>query len=81
MILSWIVLGLAATVIAAFVFALRHDPVVGRPEILSQDEKATASDLESLVKAGRKIDAIRYYRELHHCSLVEARDAIENYSR
>lgn len=80
MIFSWIVLGLACAVIAAFIFALRRDPVVSHPEILSQDGKATASDVESLVKAGRQLDAIRCYREIHHCSLVEAKDAIENYS-
>jgi ribosomal protein L7/L12 len=80
MILSWIVLGLAVAVIAAFVFALRRDSVVGHPERLRQEGKATASDIERMVKAGRKIDAIRQYREIHHCSLVEAKDAIENYS-
>ncbi len=81
MMLSWIVFGLAAAVIAAFVFTLRRDPVVSRPGVLPQDEKTTMAGVESLVKAGRKIDAIRQYREIHHCSLVEAKDAIENYSR
>jgi ribosomal protein L7/L12 len=80
MTLSWIVLGLAAALIAAFVFALRRDPVVRHPEILPEDGKGAMSDVERLVKAGRKIDAIRCYREIHHCSLVEAKDAIENYS-
>ncbi|HTR41625.1 MAG TPA: hypothetical protein VMH87_08425 [Pseudomonadales bacterium] len=80
MILSWIILGLAAAVVAAFVFALRRDSIVSRPGILPPDEQATVADVESLVKAGRKIDAIRQYREIHHCSLVEAKDAIENYS-
>jgi ribosomal protein L7/L12 len=80
MILSWIIFGLAVAVIAAFILTLRRDPVVSQPGILSQDGKATASDVESLVKAGRKIDAIRCYREIHHCSLGEAKDAIENYS-
>jgi ribosomal protein L7/L12 len=81
MILSWIVLGLASAVVAAFIFALRRDSVVSGSGILPQDKKATTSDVESLVKSGQKIDAIRCYREIHHCSLVEARDAIENYSR
>jgi ribosomal protein L7/L12 len=81
MIFSWIVLGLAAAVIVAFVLALRRDPVVSDSGILPQDRKATTSDVESLVKAGRQIDAIRCYREIHHCSLVEAKDAIANYSR
>jgi ribosomal protein L7/L12 len=81
MILSWIVLGLASAVIAAFIFALRRDPVVNDSGILSQDKKTTTPDVESLVRAGQKIDAIRCYREIHHCSLVEAKDAIENYSR
>jgi len=81
MILTWIIFGLAAAVIAAFIFALRRDSVVSDSGILPQDKKATTSDVESLVKAGQKIDAIRCYREIHHCSLVEAKDAIENYSR
>lgn len=81
MILSWIVLGLAVAVIAAFIFALRRDSVVSYRGILPQDRTVTKSDVESLVKAGRQIDAIRCYREIHHCSLVEAKDAIANYSR
>jgi ribosomal protein L7/L12 len=47
--------------------------------MLPEDGKATMADVESLVRAGRKIDAVRYYREIHHCSLVEAKDAIDNY--
>ena len=83
MVLSWIILGLAVAIATVFILRLRHDPVVSQPGILPREGKVTASDVESvesLVKAGRKIDAIRCYREIHHCSLVEAKDAIENYS-
>jgi ribosomal protein L7/L12 len=78
MILSWIVFGLAA-LIGAFVFAVLRDAVVRHPETSPPNGKATVADIEGLVKAGRKIDAIRRYREIHHCSLAEARDAIDNY--
>jgi ribosomal protein L7/L12 len=78
MMLTWIVFGLAAALFTAFIVVLRRDPVVSRS--LPRDGEATESDIEQLVKAGRKIDAIRFYREIHHCSLVEAKDAVENYS-
>lgn len=39
--------------------------------------QATPADVERLVQAGQLIGAIRCYRELHRCSLVEAKEAVE----
>ena len=39
--------------------------------------QATAADVERLVQAGQLISAIRCYRELHGCSLLEAKQAVE----
>ena len=40
--------------------------------------KPTMEDVKRLVLSGRKIDAIRCYREIHQVSLAEAKDAVEN---
>ena len=34
-------------------------------------------DILSLIKKGRKVTAIRYYRILNNCTLVEAKNAVE----
>ena len=35
-------------------------------------------DVKRLLQAGQRIEAIRCYREIHHVSLAEAKDAVEN---
>ena len=39
--------------------------------------KVASQEVEALVKAGRKIDAIKAYRELTGASLAEAKAAVE----
>lgn len=38
-------------------------------------------DVMALIQSGRKIDAIKLYRELHGTGLKEAKDAIESLER
>lgn len=37
--------------------------------------------LEDLIRAGKKIEAIKYFRERHGCGLKEAKDAVEALER
>jgi hypothetical protein len=41
----------------------------------------SSPDVESLIHSGRKIDAIRRYRELHGVGLKEAKEAVEALER
>ncbi len=45
-------------------------------DIADQSELEHGQDVETLLRAGRKIDAIRVYREQHEVSLREANDAV-----
>jgi ribosomal protein L7/L12 len=40
-------------------------------------DRATESDLRTLLMAGRKIDAIKVYRQLHNVDLKAAKEAVE----
>jgi ribosomal protein L7/L12 len=42
---------------------------------------ATPGDIDALLHEGRKIDAIKLYRELHRVDLKTAKDAIDARSR
>lgn len=78
--------GLAIVVIVVFValwmrrnngvYSPRHEPRStrgGRPENAGRN-------ITELLAQGRKIEAIKLYRELHGCGLKEAKEAIENFS-
>lgn len=42
-----------------------------------QPGKAMMADVERLLKGGLRVWAIRCYREIHACSLRQARDAVD----
>jgi ribosomal protein L7/L12 len=42
---------------------------------------ATPGDIDALLREGRKIDAIKLYREVHRVDLKAAKDAIDARSR
>ena len=42
---------------------------------------ASSPDVESLIRSGRKIDAIKRYRALHGVDLKEAKDAVDALER
>ena len=51
-----------------------------RSGLLPPAGQATMADVQRLVRIGERIWAIRCYREIHRCSLVEAKQAVENLS-
>ena len=78
MILLWIALGLFAAFVVAFIFASMRTASDRRSGILPAAGQATTTDVERLVRSGRRIDAIRCYREIHHCGLAEAKKAVDD---
>jgi len=41
------------------------------------DEDAVKEEIKKLVEAGRKIEAIKFIRQVHNCGLKEAKDIVE----
>lgn len=75
-----IVIIFAVVFIVAFVGWLRTS-AARRSGILPPVGKGTMEDVARLIQAGQKIEAIRCYREIHRCGLVEAKKAIEQLSQ
>ncbi|MCB0330025.1 MAG: ribosomal protein L7/L12 [Bdellovibrionales bacterium] len=46
-----------------------------------QNTPATEADILTFIEAGRKIDAIKAYREVHRVGLKEAKEAVEAMER
>ena len=78
MILLWIVLGLFAAFVVSFIFASMRTASDRRSGILPAAGRAVMADVERLARDGRRIDAIRCYREIHQCGLAEAKKAIDD---
>jgi ribosomal protein L7/L12 len=56
----------------------------GKPRLPDADDlgaRATDEDIDALIRAGRKIEAIKAYRHVHHVDLKDAKDAIETRAR
>ena len=55
---------------------------VGKPDqkVPIDSKDLTDSNIKDLVKKGEKLLAIKYYRELHHCGLKDAKDRIDEIS-
>jgi len=64
--------------ILALVLLLRRDGKVRMPAGASA---GSADSVEAALASGRKIDAIKLYREHHGVGLREAKDAVENLQR
>ncbi len=48
-----------------------------RAGILPPAGQGSMADVERLIQSGEKISAIRVYREIHHCGLAEAKQAVD----
>jgi ribosomal protein L7/L12 len=60
----------------------RHGERAGGPSRrLSRGTVPTEAEIDAQVRAGRKIEAIKLYRTLHHVDLKAAKDAIDARSR
>ncbi len=69
--MSFFILSTVALAIALFVvFFLRNS-------VSSPPEGATDKDVTNLVKQGKSLQAIKWYRTLHGVSLKEAKEAVE----
>ena len=68
-------MALMSFVASALVFALIRVRRVDPGD--SDSNPLTEADLQRLVAAGRKIDAIRLYRRLHGVGLKTAKEAVE----
>jgi ribosomal protein L7/L12 len=76
--LIWIPLGLLGVFVVLYIISSMRTASDRRAGILPHAGKATMADVERLVRDGRKIDAIRCYREIHQCGLAEAKKAVED---
>lgn len=61
--------------------ALQRGEAVSSAQPQSRFAPLNAGQLESLVYAGQKVEAIRLYREQAGCSLREAKEAVEAFER
>lgn len=78
MILLWFTIGLVALAVFASVFCSLRDAKLRRSGVLPPAGHATMADVEQLVRDGRRINAIRVYREIHpHVGLAEAKRAVD----
>lgn len=67
---------LVAVVLAVVVAAVLRGRARARPPRIDPTT-ATEHDVHRLLSAGRKIEAIKAYRELHGVGLKEAKEAVE----
>lgn len=81
MILLWILIGAVVVVCVLVMLLARRDSALRRAGVLPLEGEGTMADVERLVRAGQKIEAIRVYREIHpEVGLAEAKQAVEKLS-
>jgi ribosomal protein L7/L12 len=66
-----------ASVVIVGVYAWLQDAAGRRAGILPAPGKSTIADVERLARMGKLVWAIKCYREIHSCGLVEAKRAVE----
>jgi hypothetical protein len=71
-------IALVIGVVLALVLLRRHGELVTVP---ATGSSAQATTVEAALAAGRKIEAIKLYRQEHGVGLVEAKEAIEELQR
>jgi ribosomal protein L7/L12 len=75
----WIGLVIIGMFIAGFIFVSQRSLIGARRSgLLPKVGQATMADVERLVRAGERILAIRCYREIHKCSLQDAKRAVDD---
>ncbi|MFO1488069.1 MAG: hypothetical protein U1F65_06295 [Verrucomicrobiota bacterium] len=63
--------------VVVFVLAAWRTAMLRRSGVLPAKGQGTMADVDRLIKAGHRVDAIRCYREIHGVSLVEAKLAVD----
>jgi hypothetical protein len=73
----WLALTLLLLVIGAQLLAAFQLAALRRAGHYPMRGQAVMADVERLLKSGHRSWAVRCYREIHACSLRQARDAVE----
>jgi ribosomal protein L7/L12 len=76
----WFVAGFVVLMVILAILVSWRDAAARRSGLLPPAGQETMADVHRLIQAGERIAAIRCYREIHRCSLVEAKQAVENLS-
>jgi len=77
MIILYVVVALAAAALALNALNRRKTDDLRQTGLLPPPGRGCAADVERLVALGRKIDAIKLYREIHRTDLKTAKDAVD----
>ena len=78
LILLWIAIGFAVSYSSWHPCLPSYvDASARRSGLIPSTGRATMADVERLARAGERIYAIRCYREIHRCSLADAKKAVD----
>ena len=77
MTILYIVVAVVAGALALSVLNRRRTDDLRQTGFLPPPGQGSDADVERLVALGRKIDAIKLYREIHRCDLKSAKDAVD----
>ncbi len=77
MIILYVVVALAAAALALNALNRRKTDDLRQTGLLPPPGRGSAADVERLVALGRKIDAVKLYREIHRTDLRTAKDAVD----
>ena len=78
--LIWLALILVILVLGFHISTLLQLARLRRAGLYPETGQATMADVERLLRGGLSIWAIRCYREVHGCSLRQAKEAVANLS-
>ena len=77
MMVLYIVAAFAAVALALNAMSRRRTDDLCQTGVLPPPGQGSDADVERLVTLGRKIDAIKLYREIHRTDLKTAKDAVD----
>ena len=77
MMVLYIVVAFAAVALALNAMSRRRTDDLRQTGLYPPPGRGSAADVERLVALGRKIDAIKLYREIHRTDLKTAKDAVD----
>ena len=77
MTILYIVVAFAAVALALNAMSRRRTDDLRQTGLYPPPGRGTDADVERLVALGRKIDAIKLYREIHRTDLKSAKDAVD----
>jgi len=77
MTIAYVVIGVVAVALILDAANRRSARDLRQSGLLPPPGQGTDADVERLVAAGRKIDAIKLYRKLHNADLKTAKEAVD----